>query len=64
MFFVLISMPCNFLKKEASAQVFFCKFCKIFKITYYVEIMKTAASVFVQYHIRACRKYANQIEFY
>ena len=35
---------CNFIKKEFPVHVFFCKFCEIFKSTYFVEILRTAAS--------------------
>ena len=34
---VLRPEPCNFVKKETLAQVFFCEFCEIFKITSFTE---------------------------
>ena len=33
--------------KRNPAQVFFCEFCKIFKHTYFVEYLQTAASVVI-----------------
>ena len=35
---------CNFLKKETLAQIFSYEFCKIFKNTYFIENLQTAAS--------------------
>ena len=35
---------CNFIQKETPTRVFCCKFCKIFKSTYFVEYLRTAAS--------------------
>ena len=35
---------CNFIKKETPTQVFFCKFCKIFKSTFFHRTPPVAAS--------------------
>ena len=35
---------CNFIKKETLAQVFSCKFCNIFKNTFFTEQLRTTAS--------------------
>ena len=35
---------CNFVKKEVLTQVFSCKYCEIFKITFFEEHLRTAAS--------------------
>ena len=35
---------CNFIKKEALAQVFYCKFCDIFKSTFFTEHLRTTSS--------------------
>ena len=35
---------CNFIKKEALAELFFCKFCKISKNIYSTEHLRTTAS--------------------
>ena len=35
---------CNFIKKENPTQVFSCEFCKVFKNSYFVEYLQTAAS--------------------
>ena len=32
---------CNFIKKEALAQVFSCEFCEIFKNTFFTEKLRT-----------------------
>ena len=37
-------LACNFIKKEALAQVFSCEFCEIFKNTYSTEQLWTTAS--------------------
>ena len=34
---------CNFIKKEALAQVFACEFCEIFKNTFCTEHLRTTA---------------------
>ena len=36
---------CNFIKKEALAQVFSCEFCEISKNTFFTEHLWTTASV-------------------
>ena len=36
---------CNFVKNEAQAQVFFCKFYEIFKNTFFIEHLRVTASV-------------------
>ena len=36
---------CNFIKKETPALVFSCKFCKIFKNTFFTLHLRTTASV-------------------
>ena len=35
---------CNFIKKEALAQVFFCEFCETFKNTFFTEHLLATAS--------------------
>ena len=30
----------NFIEKESPVNVFFCKFCKIFKITFFIEHLR------------------------
>ena len=35
----------HFIKKETPAQVFFCEYCEIFKITYFEKHLRTTASV-------------------
>ena len=47
--------PVNFSKKETQTQVFSCEFCEIFKNTFFVEHLRTAASnhcqlIFVNIH--------------
>ena len=37
---------CDFIKKETLAQVFPCKFCKVFKSTIFTEHLRTTASIF------------------
>ena len=39
-----VAGPCNFIKKEALAQVFSCEFCEIFKNTFFTEHLRTTAS--------------------
>ena len=39
-----LSLACNFIKKEALAQVLSCEFCKISKNTFSTEQLQTAAS--------------------
>ena len=39
------SLVCSFFKKETSTQVFSDEFCRVFKITYFVEHMRKVASV-------------------
>ena len=39
---------CNFIKKEALAQVFFCEFCEIFKSTSFHRTPLVAASGLMQ----------------
>ena len=41
-------MACNFIKKEALAQVFSCEFCEIFKNTFFTEDVWTIASKYKQ----------------
>ena len=41
----LLAEACNFIKKEALAQVFSCEFCEIFKNTYFYRTPPVAASV-------------------
>ena len=36
---------CNFIKKEALAQVFSCEFCEIFKNTFFTEHLRTTTSL-------------------
>ena len=40
-----LHQTCNVNEKETPAQKFFQKFCEIFKNTYFVEHLRTAASV-------------------
>ena len=40
----LQASACNFIKKEALAQVFSCKFCKISKNTFFIEHLWATAS--------------------
>ena len=35
--------PATFIKKETLAQAFFCKFCKVFKNTFFTEHLHTSA---------------------
>lgn len=35
---------CNFIKKETMPQVFFCKFFKLFKNTFFMEHIRQTAS--------------------
>ena len=37
-------LPCNFIKKEALAQVFSCEFCEISKNTFFYRTPQVAAS--------------------
>ena len=37
--------PSMFIKKEATAQVFSCEFCEIFKETFFIEQLRVTASV-------------------
>ena len=37
------SEACNFIKKEALAQVFSCEFCEIFKNTFFTEHLRMTA---------------------
>ena len=41
---IKLSEVCNFIKKEALAQVFSCEFCKIFKNTFFTEQLRVTAS--------------------
>ena len=41
----LQASACNFIKKEALAQVFSCEFCKIFKNTFFIEHLWATASL-------------------
>ena len=42
---VLITVkPCNFIKKEALAQVFFCEFCEISENTFFYRTFPVVAS--------------------
>ena len=41
----LLSLTCNFIKKEALAQVFSCEFCEISKNTFFTEHVWATASV-------------------
>ena len=38
-------MACNFIKKDALAQLFFCEFCKISKNTFFTKNLRVTASV-------------------
>ena len=42
----LIKLPevCNFIKKETLVQVFYCKFCEIFKNTFFTEQLQVTDS--------------------
>ena len=39
---------CNFIKKEAVAQMFSCEFCKIFKNSFFTEQLWAAAFISLQ----------------
>ena len=41
----LQASACNFIKKETLARVFSCEFCKISKNTFFIEQLRTTASV-------------------
>ena len=47
LFFNKVAGPCNFLKKETLAQVFFCEFCKISKNTFSYRTPPVAASAYI-----------------
>ena len=38
----------NYIKKETLAQVFSCEFCEIFTYNYFIEHVRTTASVFLK----------------
>ena len=38
---------CNFIKKEALAQMFSCEFCEIFKNTFFTEHLWVTVSVII-----------------
>ena len=40
-----MKLQVNFIKKETLAQVFSCEFCKITKDTFFVEHLRTTASI-------------------
>ena len=40
----LLGQSCNFIKKEASSQMFSCEFCKIFRKTFLTEHLRVTAS--------------------
>ena len=42
---------CNFIQREALAQVLSCKFCEIFKNTFFTEHLWTTASMTLKYEI-------------
>ena len=46
----LLALTCNFIKKEALAQVFSCEFCQISKNTFLKEHFWATASVRVSTH--------------
>ena len=46
---------CNFIKKEALAQVLSCEFCEIFKNTFFTEHLWTTASMTLKYEILIVR---------
>ena len=48
-----VAGACNFIKKEALAQVFSCEFCKISKNTFSYRTPPVAASVVLKVQIRA-----------
>ena len=39
------AIRCNFIKKETLVQVFSCEFCEIFQNTFFIEHIRTIASV-------------------
>ena len=47
---------CNFIQKEALAQVLSCKFCEIFKNTFLTEHLWTTASMTLKYEILIVRR--------
>ena len=56
---------CNFIKKEALAQVFLCEFCEISKNAYFTEYLRETASVnlflWKQYFINALKSNSQEI---
>ena len=46
---------CNFIQKDALAQVLSCKFCEIFKNTFFTEHLWTTASMTFKYEILIVR---------
>ena len=46
---------CNFIQKDALAQVLSCKFCEIFKNTFFTEHLWTTASITFKYEILIVR---------
>ena len=46
---------CNFIQREALAQVLSCKFCEIFKNTFFTEHLWTTASMTLKYEILIVR---------
>ena len=55
---------CNFIKKEALAQVFPCEFCKISKTTFSYRTHKVATSVNIVSKTRNCSHSCNNISNY
>ena len=47
----------NFIKKKTLAQLFSCKFCKVFKNTFFTEQTSFKAERFVKMHLICCRAY-------
>ena len=52
-FLIFSSSPeaCNFIKKEALAQVFSCEFCEISKNTFFAEHLRTTVSIFLHFSV-------------
>ena len=64
----LIKFNCSFIKEETLTQVFFSEFCEIFKNTYFLEHLGTAASDYKhkkqkQKNLKICKIYKLPISF-
>ena len=71
LFNLLLEKPeaCNFIKKEILAQVFFCKFCKISKNTFFTEhlwwlLLDFKWLVKMQSKFKTCKAFISQSEIH